>query len=80
MMVLTVFIALVSAVIVQSIRLARRDRELARLTLFLAEYQRASDRLEWAERMHKRGYVSQAQLNSEKVSFDRAKLSLSQQD
>ncbi len=72
MMVLIVFIALVSALVVQSIRSARRDREIARLELLLRDYQRAADRIEWAERMYNKGYLSKAVLASEKLSYKKA--------
>jgi hypothetical protein len=72
MMILIVFLALVSATVVQSIRLAQRDRELARLNLLLNEYSRAADRMEWAERMYEKGYISKAQVESERIGLQRA--------
>jgi hypothetical protein len=57
MLVLVVVSALVSALVIQSIRAARRDRELARLVRMLND---ASDRMQWAERMYEKGYVSKA--------------------
>ena len=72
MMILIVVAALVSALVIQSIRVARRDRELARLVQLLDDYRRASDRMQWAERMYEKGYVSKAQVESAKVSFKRA--------
>jgi hypothetical protein len=52
MMVLVVLVALASALVIQSIRLARRDRELAGLARSLAAYRQAADRMQWAEQMH----------------------------
>jgi hypothetical protein len=68
MLVLVVVSALVSALVIQSIRAARRDRELARLVRMLND---ASDRMQWAERMYEKGYVSKAQVEDAKVSFKR---------
>ncbi len=70
-LVLIVFMALVSALVVQSIRLARRDREAARIVRLLHDFQRAADRVEWAERMYEKGYVSKAQFANEERSFKR---------
>jgi hypothetical protein len=75
-MILILFVALVSALVTQSIRATRRDRELARLGQLLADYRRAADRTQWAERMYKKGYVSRAQVDSEKLSLRRAGYSL----
>ncbi len=72
MMVLIVFMALVSALFIQTIRLARRDREIARLGLLLNDYQRAADRVDWAECMYKKGYISKAALANEELSLKRA--------
>jgi hypothetical protein len=72
MMVLVVFMALVSAVVIQSTRLAQREREIANLVQSLHGYQRAADRKEWAERMYKKGYVSKAALTNEEVSYKKA--------
>jgi hypothetical protein len=72
MMILIVFVAMLSALVIQSIRIAQRDRELARLDLLLKDYSRAADRLGWAERMYKKGYVSKAVLDSERIGFDKA--------
>jgi type II secretory pathway pseudopilin PulG len=71
-MILILVISLLSALVVQSVRLARRERELAALRQALEDYQRAVDRLEWAERMNKKGYVPQTQLKSERQSLQRA--------
>ena len=79
-MVLIVFMALVSALVIQSIRSARCDREIARLVRLLNDYQRAADRIEWAERMYKKGYVSDAVFANEKRSFTRAAHELDRQD
>jgi hypothetical protein len=76
MMILIAFMALVSTLVVQSIRVASRDRELARLGRLLEDYQRVTDRLQWAERMYKKGYVSQAQLDVEKRSVRKVATSL----
>ncbi len=72
MMFVIVVVALVSALVIQSNMVARRDRELARLVRLLDDYRRASDRMQWAERMYEKGYVSKAQVDSAKVSFKRA--------
>jgi hypothetical protein len=69
MMILIVFMALVSALVVQSIRVARRDRQLARFARLLDDYRRAGDRMQWAERMYKKGYVSKTAFEIEKVSL-----------
>jgi hypothetical protein len=79
MMVLVVVAALVSALVIQSIRAARRDRELAGLGRLLDVYRRASDRMQWAERMYEKGYVSKAAVEGEKVSFKRALFELDRQ-
>jgi hypothetical protein len=80
MMILIVFIGLASALVVQSFRVARRDRELAGLAQLLVDYRRAADRMQWAEQMHKKGYVSKARFDAEKISFQRAAISLGLQD
>jgi hypothetical protein len=72
MMILIVVIALVSALVIQSIRVARRDRELARLARLMAGYRRAADRVEWAERMREKGYVSKAVVEAEKRNLKKA--------
>ena len=36
------------------------------------EYRRAADRMQWSERMYKKGYVSKAQLKAEQEAFKRA--------
>jgi len=72
MMVLIVFMGLVSALVIQSIRSARRDREIARLVLLLDDYRRAADRMQWAERMHKKGYLSTAEFANVELSFKRS--------
>ena len=69
MMILVIFVALVSAFVIQSIRVARRDRELSRLARLLNDYRRAADRMQWAERMYKKGYVSKAVFDYEKLSL-----------
>ena len=71
MMILILFICLVSALVIQGIRGARRDRELAELARLLADYRRAADRMEWAERMYEKGYLSKAQVETEKVNLKR---------
>jgi hypothetical protein len=68
-MVLIVVMARVSALVIHSIRETRRDRELARLARLLADYRRAADRIEWAERMHAKGYVSKAIVESERPNI-----------
>lgn len=75
-MILMVFVAIVSALVTQSMRVARRDRELARLRQSLADYRWAADRTQWAERMYQKGYVSKAQVESEKLALRRARDSL----
>jgi len=75
MMVLIAFMALASALAIQSTRLARRDRELAALGQSLAAV-----RMEWAERMHKKGYLSTAQRDAEKRSVRKVATSLGLQD
>ncbi len=79
-MILIVVMALVSSLVLQSIRLARRDRELASLMRSLNDYQRAADRLDWAERMHRRGYLSQAAFRNEELSFKRVARELGRQN
>jgi hypothetical protein len=79
-MILIVFLGLASALVIQSIRVARRDRELAGLARLLEDYRRAADRMQWAEQMHKKGYVSKAQFDAEKISFQKAAISLGLQD
>jgi hypothetical protein len=69
MMILIVVIALMSALVIQSIRATRLDRERARLALPLAEYRRETDWVKWAERMHAKGYVSKALVESERVNL-----------
>jgi hypothetical protein len=76
MMLLIVIIALLSSLVVQSLRVARSDRELARLGRLLDDYRRAANRAQWAENMHKKGYVSKAQVDAEQATFSRAKFSL----
>jgi hypothetical protein len=80
MMILIIFMALVSALVIQSIRVARRDRELAGLAQLLADYRRAADRMQWAERMYEKGYVSKTLVEGEKVSFKRALFELGLQN
>jgi hypothetical protein len=80
MMILVLFIALASALVIQSIRVARRDRELAALAKLLADYRQAADRMQWAERMHKKGYVSKAQFDFEKATFRKTATSLGLED
>jgi hypothetical protein len=80
MMVVIVFMALVSALVIQSIRTARRDREIARLVRSLNDYRQSADRIEWAERMHQKGYVSKAVLANERLSFERASRELDRHD
>ena len=80
MMILIVFIGLASALIVQSIRVARRDRELAGLARLLADYRRAADRMQWAERMHQKGYVSKERFDIERASYRKAGLPLGLED
>jgi hypothetical protein len=77
-MILIVFMALASALVIQSIRVARRDRELSTLVRLLDEYRRVTDRLEWAERMHQKGYVSKSLVDSERTGLNRALFALSQ--
>ena len=50
-------------------RTALRQLEASRLQLDL---QRAKDRLEWAEQMLKKGYVSKGQASSERLNYTRA--------
>jgi hypothetical protein len=69
MVTLIVFAALVSALVTQSVRLVRHDRELARLEALLADHRRAADRRRWAERMHEKGYLSWARVVSEDLSL-----------
>ncbi len=71
MMILIVFAALVSSVVIQSIRVAQRDRELTRFVQLLDDYRRGADRTHWAERMYKKGYISKAVFDNENVSFRR---------
>jgi hypothetical protein len=80
MMILIVFMGLVSALVIQSIKAARRDRELARLARLLDDYRRAADRMQWAERMYKKGYVSTAAFENEKLSFKRTGDELGRRD
>lgn len=80
MMILIVVMALVSALVIQSVRLARRDREFAVLVRSLDDYRRAADRIEWAERMYQKGYVSKAALRNEKLSFKKTTHQLGLQD
>jgi len=72
--------ALVSALVLQSMRVASLDRELARLGRLLEDYRRVTDRLQWAERMYKKGYVSKAQLDVEKRTVRKVATSLGLQD
>jgi hypothetical protein len=76
-MIVVVLIAFASALVVQSVRIERRNRDLSRLRQLLSDYQRAADRMHWAERMYKKGYVSKAQLDTEKVSLERMEMLLS---
>ena len=80
MMILIAFMALVSALVLQSMRVASLDRELARLGRLLEDYRRVTDRLQWAERMYKKGYVSKAQLDVEKRTVRKVATSLGLQD
>jgi hypothetical protein len=80
MMILVGFIALLAAVAIQSMRVAQRGRELARFAALLDDYRRAADRVAWTERMYKKGYVSKAQLDVERVSFKNAQSSLGLQE
>jgi hypothetical protein len=80
MKILIVFTALSSALVIQSIRVARRDRELAALAQFLADYRQAADRMQWAEQMHKKVYISKAQFDIERASFRKTATSLGLQD
>jgi len=75
-MILTVFLALLSAFVIQSVRVARRDRELASLRVLLGDYLRAGDRMEWSERMYAKGHVSKAAVNSEILGFRKAGFTL----
>ena len=79
-MIVIAFMALASALVVQSIRVASRDRELARLGRLLEDYRRVTDRLQWAERMYKKGYVSKAQVDVEKRTVRKVATSLGLQD
>jgi hypothetical protein len=79
-MILIVFFGLASALVVQTIRVARRDRELAGLRRLLGEYRRAADRMQWAEQMHKKGYVSKERFDIERASFRKAALPLGLED
>ena len=79
-MILIVFLGLTSALVIQSIRVARRDRELAGLARLLEDYRRAADRMQWAERMHKKGYASKAVFDAHKDSFHKTAISLGLQD
>jgi hypothetical protein len=72
MMILILFIGLASALVIQSVRATRRDHQLTELTLLLRDYRRAADRMEWAERMYEKGYLSKAQIETEKVNLKRA--------
>lgn len=72
MMALVVFVALATALAVQSARLARRESELARLEALPAKYRRAVDREKWAERMHAHGYLPEARVESEVASLRKA--------
>jgi len=81
MMILIVFVALVAAFVGERIRAVRREREMAvRIERLLAEYRRAIDRAQWAERMRAKGYASQAQLEAENASLKKAESSLGIQD
>ena len=75
-MILIVFIALPSALVIQSIRAARKDRERVRLVQLVGDFRRAADRLDWAERMYRKKYVSDAQLKSELLGFKKAEFAL----
>jgi hypothetical protein len=72
MMILILCISLASALVIQSIRTARRDRELTRLAQLLADCRRSADRMDWAERMYEKGYLSKAQLKTERLNLKRA--------
>ena len=44
--------------------------------LLLEDYRRVTDRLQWAERMYKKGYLSKARLDVEKRSVRKVATSL----
>jgi HlyD family secretion protein len=48
------------------------------IALAESDRKRAEDRLEWSRKMHARGFVSQAQFTSDKLSVDRAAFSTEQ--
>jgi hypothetical protein len=54
------------AVLLSWVAAERRKRAAA----LAAELQRSRDRVSWAERMHKRGYVSKATLAAERKSLE----------
>jgi hypothetical protein len=75
-MVLILFIGLASALVIQSMRVARRDGELTRIARLLADHQRSADRMEWAARMYEKGYLSKAQLEAERLNLKNLKKAL----
>jgi hypothetical protein len=80
MMVFTAFCAVVLAVVFawHRARLDRVQAELrsAQMALYRAELHRAQERLLWSTRMFEKGYVSGAQLQSERLSLQKAEYQL----
>jgi hypothetical protein len=80
MMVFTAFCAVVLGVVLawHRARLDRVQAELrsAQMALYLAELHRAQDRVVWSTRMFEKGYVSKAQLRSERDSLQKAESQL----
>jgi type II secretory pathway pseudopilin PulG len=73
MMVLILLIGLVSALTIQSIRLARRDREFTRIARALANYRRAADQMERAEQKYgKGGHGRYAEINAATLNLKKA--------
>jgi hypothetical protein len=72
MMVLILFIGLVSALVIQSIRVARRDREFTRIARARANCRRAAVELDRAEQLYGTGPIRNAVLNSARLNLKKA--------
>jgi len=60
------------AILLAWVAMERRKR----IQTLMVDFQRAQDRLEWAGRMNQKGYVSKAQLTSERNTRDRVRSEL----
>jgi hypothetical protein len=71
-----VFVGIVALLLGVCFEVRRRNEAWKAYAVAMSDLQRAADRVEWAEQMHKKGYVSEARLVTERLGFQSAQHSL----